>query len=207
MNETLRETRSLHGAASRDRCVPRCWTTTAAGVLVIALMLMGPLSTVEAAGVEAKVKSAYLYNLLRRTIWPDKAFQNEESPYRVAVLGQDNLEGLLEKIAQMKKVNKRAIKLERLNSLKDYRPEQPFHMLYVPGYLTPEQQQAVIDKTAGAPCLIVGESPGFAAAGATANFIDRDDGTIGIELNLAQAKKRSLEFDRQLLEVAQTVSE
>jgi len=179
-------------------------TGIAAAILTVAVLVVGPVSETMAAGVEAKVKSAYLYNLLRRTTWPDSTFENDESPYQVVVLGEDNLEGLLEKIAAKKKVNKRAIKLERIKSLKDYKP---CHMLYVPGYdLTPEQQQAIIDKTADMPCLVVGDSPGFAQAGATANFVDRDDGTIGLELNLARARKHHLKFDKQLIDVAQTVA-
>ncbi|MBN1591049.1 MAG: YfiR family protein [Pirellulales bacterium] len=150
------------------------------------------------------MKSAYLYNLLRRTTWPDSTFENEDSPYRVTVLGHDNLEGLLTKIAERKKVNKRSIKLEKISSMKDYRP---CHMLYVPGDLSQEQQEAVLKKTAGTPCLVVGDTLGFARAGAMANFVNRDDGTLGIELNLAQAKKRKLRFDPQLLDVAQVLSE
>jgi len=80
-------------------------------------------------------------------------------------------------------------------------------MLYVPGYVTPEEQQAVLKKTSRTPCLVVGDTPGFARAGATANFVDREDGTIGIELNLPQAKKRHLKFDQQLLEVAEILGD
>lgn len=158
----------------------------------------------EAASIEAKVKSAYLYNLLRRTSWPEAMFQNDESPYRVAVLGQDNLEGLLEVIAERKRVNKRPIELIRLQSIDDY---EPCHMLYVPGHRTSEQQKAIVAKAAGHACLVVGDSSGFAAAGATANFVHREDGTVGIELNLAEAKKHHLKFDEQLVAVSHVLDE
>jgi hypothetical protein len=161
-------------------------------------------STAAAVGVEAKVKSAYLYNFLRRTVWPDKTFETDESPYRIAILGEDNLEGLLEKIAEQKKVNKRPIVLQRLASIDQYKP---CHMLYVAGSITPEQRQAILKKTAGTSCLVVADSPGFAKAGGIADFVDREDGTIGIELNLGRAKKSRLKFDQELVEVAQTVSE
>jgi len=174
-------------------------------VLAAGLLLVCPVSLARAASVEAKVKSAYLYNLLRRTTWPDSMFEKDDSPYRVAVLGQDNLEGLLEKIAEKKKVNKRSIQLHRLKSLDDLR--EPYHMLYVPGeYLSPEQQQAILKKTANMPCLVVGDAPGFAEAGASANFYERDDGTMGIQLNRAEAAQHQLKFDQQLLEVAKIVS-
>jgi len=207
MDKPLRETRLHDQAALRGHCVPPCFRLAAALVATVLLALC-PISVTMGAGVEAKVKSAYLYNLLRRTTWPESMFKNDESPYRVVVLGRDNLEGLLEKIAQMKKVNKRSIKLERIKSMADYNPQEPCHMLYVPGYdLSPEQQKAILKKTAGTPCLVIGDAPGFAQAGATANFADREDGTIGIELNVARARRHGLKFDRQLVEVAQTVGE
>lgn len=204
MDNTAQGTALVDQASSRVMSTPRV-LRIAAVMLFAAAWVITPPSEAFAASVEAKVKSAYLYNLLRRTAWPDSTFENDESPYRIAVLGQDNLEGLLEKIAEMKKVNKRAIKLERLKSIDDYKP---CHMLYVPGYaLTTEQQRAIVEKTAGTPCLVVGDSPGFAQAGATANFVDREDGTIGLELNLAMAKKHRLSFDKQLLDVAQIAAQ
>ena len=204
MDNTPRETPLNNWAASRSACALNSGMSCVVILLVLVVFSACPVSTADAAGVEAKVKSAYLYNLLRRTTWPESTFKNEESPYLVTVLGQDNLEGLLDKIASKKKVNKRAIKLIRIKSIKDL---QPCHMLYVPNYLTPEQQQAILKKTAGTPCLVVGDSPGFARAGATANFVDREDGTVGIVLNVAQARKHHLKFDRQLLEVAEATSE
>ncbi|NLE38539.1 MAG: YfiR family protein [Pirellulaceae bacterium] len=194
-------------ASCPDRYVPECipvrgWRRA---TMVLAILFSVSLaSNAEGASVEARVKSAYLYNLLRRTSWPEKTFPNDESPYRVAVLGKDNLEGLLETIADKKRVNKRSIVLVRIESIDDY---EPCHMLYVPGYYTLEQQKAVIAKTSKYPCLVVGDSPGYAAAGATANFVLRDDGTIGIELNLAEAKKHDLRFDEQLLAVAHVLGQ
>jgi hypothetical protein len=207
MDDTPLETQLLDRAASRQRRVPDRVRMVVA-ILVVAAWILSPVASASAASVEAKVKSAYLYNLLRRTTWPDTMFKNDESPYRIIVLGRDNLDGLLEKIAQMKKVNKRSIKLERIKSLDEYNEREPCHMLYVPEYdLSPEKQQAILKKTAGTPCLVVGDSPGFARAGAMANFMDREDGTIGLELNLARAKKHRIKFDKQLIEVSQTVAE
>ena len=176
-----------------------CWI-----IIGMMLLMACPATPANAVGVEAKVKSAYLYNLLRRTSWPEGSFKTDDSPYIVGVLGDDNLEGLLEKIASRKKVNKRSIQLEKFKTIKDYKP---CHMLYVPGYRSPEQQKEILKATKGTHCLVVGDSPGFALAGATANFDYRDDGTIGMELNLAQAKKHKLKFDRQLIEVSQPVGE
>lgn len=207
MDDTARMTRLLNRAARRRRST-QVRMRTATAVLVAFAWILCAASTTWAATVEAKVKSAYLYNLLRRTTWPDSMFKNDESPYRVVVLGSDRLGGLLEKIAQMKKVNKRSIKLERIKSLNEYKDREPCHMLYVPEYeLSPEKQQAILKKTAGTPCLVIGDAPGFARAGAAANFIDREDGTIGLELNLERAKKHKIRFDKQLIEVAQTVAQ
>jgi hypothetical protein len=148
-----------------------------------------------AASAEAKVKTAYLYNILRYTTWPPEAFASDQAPYTVLILGEDKLEGLLDKVAESKQINKRSIVIKRITSLDQYAPCQ---LLYVCGTLTPENSKTILQKTAGTPVVVVGESAGFGTEGATVNFFADADGTTGYELNLKAADERKLAFESQL---------
>jgi len=186
----------------RTRRVPRLGTLVC-GVLVATFLTAFPASPVQAAGTEAKIKAAYLYNLLRRTTWPDSAFAGDDAPYTVAVLGKDSLEGLLDTVARKKKVNKRKISLKRLGSIAEY---TPCHMLYVPGSPDADTRKSVLEKTADTSCLVVGETDGFGKEGATINFFPKPDGTIGYELNEVAEAGHNLKFEDQIRKVGTKVT-
>ena len=71
--------------------------------------------------------------------------------------------------------------------------------------LTADQQKAVIAKTAGKPVFVVGETPGFAEHGGTANiFADAD--RIAIEINTDAVRRAQLRVDARLLSLAKRVT-
>lgn len=171
-------------------------------VLVSLAALAGTAPKAEAASQEAKVKTAYLYTFLRSVTWPGSAFADDDSPYVVTIVGTDKLEGLFDKVAEVKSVSKRKIVLERIDSIDAYKTS---HILYVVGELDETAKKAVLGKTARQPVLVVSESAGFAAEGATINFYIDADGALGFQINKAAADAAGVKLDDKILKVGDVV--
>ena len=58
----------------------------------------------------------------------------------------------------------------------------------------------------GKPVLVVGETPGFAERGGTANFV-ADNDRVSIEINVDSVRRARLRVDARLLSLAKRVGE
>ncbi len=172
-------------------------------LLLAVAVLAGLTDRVEAASQEAKVKTAYLYTFLSSATWPDSTFASDDAPYVVVIVGEDKLEGLIDKVAAKKKVNKRSIELKRVGSVAD---AGDCHLLYVVGELDEASRKAVLDKTDGTPTLVVGETANFASEGATVNFYIDADGKMGYQVNQATAGVHGLKLGDKILKVGDAVN-
>ena len=118
------------------------------------------------------------------------------------MLGADKLEGLLEQVAEKKKIKKRKIELKRWTSADQV---GPCHLLYVCGTIDAATQQAIISKLKDTSALIVAETAGFSQAGAMINFYLDNDGTIGFEVNETAAKGKSINIDSKMIKLGKKV--
>ncbi len=156
----------------------------------------------EGASQEAKVKTAYLYTFLRSVTWPASAFADDKAPYGVTIVGADKLEGLIDKVAAAKSVNKRKIVLERIDSIDSYKT---CHILYMVGELDEAARKAILEKTNGNPVLVVGETANFAAEGAAVNFYVDEKGAMGFQVNQGAAEAGGMKLDAKILKVGDAV--
>jgi len=145
---------------------------------------------------EYTVKAVFLYSFGRYTQWPPSAFADESEPFVIGVLGEDHFAGALDEIASKKTLQMRPIQIRRIASLEEYRG--PCHILFVSRSVTAEQRAVLVKELAGKPVLVIGETPGFAAQGATANFIIVGD-RIRFEINMENARSARLRMDAKLL--------
>lgn len=166
-------------------------------------VLAGMTGRVDAASQEAKVKTAYLYTFLSSVTWPDSSFASDDAPYVVVIVGEDKLEGLIDKVAAKKKVNKRSIELKRVGSVAE---AGDCHLLYVVGELDEGGRKAVLDKTNGTPTLVVGETANFASEGATVNFYIDADGKMGFQVNQGTAESHGLKLGDKIMKVGDAVN-
>jgi hypothetical protein len=95
-------------------------------------------------------------------------------------------------------VQERRIVVRRFATLKEL---EFCHILFVSGHVDRRDWAAVIEKLAGAPTLIVGESTGFTAQGGAFNFYVQDN-RVKIEANVQAAKARGLKISSKLLAIA-----
>ncbi len=149
-----------------------------------------------------RVKVAYLYNIARQVDWPANAFAQDKSPFVIAILGEDPL-GRHLKPLNAKQADGHKIEIRRFGSMSEYRP---VHILYVPSSNSAAIQTAAVQKTRGKPVLVVGESPGYAKAGATLNFfVDFSTNTLGFEINVDAAQRQNLRIPAAMLNLAKLV--
>ena len=176
-------------------------------VFLAMLLCLAPLPTPAQsqgrAGVtEHDLKVAYLYHFTRYFTWPDEAFDGADAPFVIGVLGSNWLDGALDEVARRKTAGGRKIVIRRFKSWDEF---SPCHILFLPGALEKEIQAQAVARTRRSSLLLVGETPGFAGRGATANFYADVDGTIGFEINVDAAAERKLRVDARLLKLARVV--
>ena len=151
---------------------------------------------------EHTVKAVFLYGFGRYVEWPKTVFATPTSPFVIGILGEDMFGGALDEIAKKKTIQNRTIVIKRFATLEDFK--EPCHILFVSRSLTPDEQAAVIAKTSGKPVFVVGESPGFAERGATADFFSDGD-RVAIEINVDAVRRAQLRVDARLLSLAKRV--
>jgi hypothetical protein len=149
---------------------------------------------------EYTVKAVFLYGFGRYVQWPAQTFASPTAPFVIGVLGEDRLVATLTAIAKKKTIQGRKIEIARFTSLDRLRP---CHILFVGDSLTAEQQADVIAKLAGKPVFVVGDMPGFADRGGTANFTT-DGEHVGFDINVAAATRSQLQVNSRLLSLAKT---
>jgi len=151
---------------------------------------------------EYAVKAAYLYNFGRYVQWPAQAFQGNESPLVIGVLGSDRFGGLLDEMGK-KTIEGHPISVRRFASMADYKP---CHILFVAASATAEDKSEAIKVTQRASVLVVGEEAGFAEQGGVINFLVADN-KVHFEINREAAKREQLKISSKLLGLAHIVGE
>lgn len=155
------------------------------------------------ASLEYRVKLAFLYNYTRYFKWPKQAFANDQSPVIIGVYGPDPFGGDLDALEGRTAVGGRRIVIKRVARVPN---AVDTHILFFSAAVPSPQVEALLQgQLASSPTLIVCESPGMAVAGAPVNFYLDHNGTVGFELNLDAIKRRGLQADAQLLNVATVV--
>jgi hypothetical protein len=149
------------------------------------------------------VKAVFLYNFGRYVEWPNGSFADASAPFVIGIVGEDAFGGALQEIAARKTIQGRPIVVRRFASPEDY--NQTCHILFVSRSLASSQQAALIRMTQRRGVLVVGETPGFAEQGGTANFFVEED-RIRFEINVDTARRAQLRLDAKLLSLGKPVS-
>lgn len=187
---------------SRTKAITRLANTGAALAVAFALLATNPAPAYAGSPI-AKVKTAYLYKFLRGVTWPDSAFASGDDPVVVVIVGQDELEGLFDKVAAKKKIGDRTISLVRVGSVAEAPKCQ---VLYLAGAASPEEREAALGVAKSGGVLLIGEASGFADEGAVLNFYQDADGTTGFELNQAAATAAGLQVEDKIATVARLIT-
>jgi hypothetical protein len=197
----------LSPAAEADRArSSRVRRRFAAGALAVAaLTLMGLACAGEpggqgAAGLERKVKAAFLYKFLGYTEFPASAFVDPAAPVTIGVVGADELAAELSRIVNGRSIQTRSI------AVKVFREgEAPtgVHLLFVGGSDS-ARVRSVLKSAEPAPMLLVSEAENGLQQGSIINFKIVDE-RVRFDVSLEAADKHSIKLSSRLLTVANQV--
>ena len=151
---------------------------------------------------EYEIKAAFLYKFAQFTEWPEEAFDDEKSPFVIAVLGKDPFGEVLDKVVRNKRIGKRAIVVRRYKELEKL---GTCHILFVPA-AEARRMERLNKALHGKPILSVGESKGFASQGGMINFYIASK-KVRFEINPAAARRADLRISAKLLKVARIVKD
>jgi hypothetical protein len=146
---------------------------------------------------EQLVKAAFIYNFTQFVDWPPEAFDKDDSPLIVAMIGDDSLAGALDKAMENKTAGTRPIVVKHFATLDDL---GPCHLLFVPSSQD-SNLAALFDKIKGKPILTVGESDAFMPAGGTMHLF-LEDGKMRFEVNSDAFDANKLHPSAKLMSLA-----
>lgn len=147
-----------------------------------------------------QVQAAMLYKFLAYIDWPPTAFADAQSPYRIAVLGDADIEDELRKITAERTVNSRPIEVYRVSRLD--RIAEP-HLVFV-GRRAERHLPRLARLARKKSFLIVTENEAELKDGSAIN-LRLIDGRIGFDVSLPGAERSNIKLSSRLLSVASSV--
>lgn len=174
------------------------------GVAALLLSLQWPILAVSqdlAAENPNKVKAAFLRNFAHYVTWPEKAFADARSPWRICVLGVDPFNDVLDKTLAGRTEQGRLFEIHRAETLGGLPACQ---IVYI-AYDAPAKRRAALGELKGKPVLTVGDAPEFLREGGIIRLVAGE--RVQMSVNLDQARAVSLNVQTRMLEVSAEVLE
>lgn len=147
-----------------------------------------------------KVKAALLLNFIKYANFPKDAFPTDKSPIEVLVVGEDPFGSILAKTFAKKKLHGRTIVIKRSATV----PKTMDAHLVFAGGLKDKERTALIKLSKKRPCLLIGDTPGFAAAGGFINLYLLK-GKVKFEVNVERQGDTKIKLKAELLKLARIV--
>ena len=148
--------------------------------------------------ISYSIKAAYIFNFAKFMKWPGGTFSQENQPFFIAIVGDDDCMSCFEALAN-KKIQGHPITLTQYTTVQDI-PPTSCHILFVTGqYLSQKSRNWL--KGLSKPILSIGESPAFLNADGMITFISHGD-TIRFIINHQKIKNNHLTISSRLLKLA-----
>lgn len=177
--------------------MPRKGMMCAAAIAVAVVMAAAAAPARGAPSREYQLKAAFLYNFVQFVEWPAAAFENEQSPYVIAVVGENPFDGAIEAAVNGKTINGRSLVVRYFPNVADL---GPCHLLFVARSENGRLAE-LMEKLGGSAVLTVGESEQFPWAGGCIRFLNEDN-KIRFEVNLEAAERARIRISAKLLKLA-----
>lgn len=147
------------------------------------------------------VEAAFLRNFARYVTWPAHVFAEDNSPWRICILGRDPFGEELDKTFKGRTEQGRTFEIFRADTL----DELPQCQIVFVAYKDAARRRAAITGLKNLPVLTVADAPRFLQEGGIIRFQVSDH--VAIDINLDQARSVSLKIQTKMLEVAHEVLE
>jgi hypothetical protein len=179
-------------------------------LMVVGLLLWGwyapmagqalAVESAYAASVEHEVKAAFIHNFTKFIDWPPEAFEDENSPFRVGILGTGPIDKPLMKL-NGKKVNSRSLEVSRVSNLNQV---SQYHVIFVNSSEN-GRMRSILLALKGTGILTIGDTSDFAERCGVINFY-LQSGKVRFEINIEASQQENLKISSKLLRLARIVN-
>jgi hypothetical protein len=167
--------------------------------LFLCLLLAAP-ELARAESREYQIKAAFLVNFLQFVTWPANAFDRDDAPFRIGVIGQDPFGAVLDETVQGENFNGHRIVVQRRKRVEECRDCQ---MIFV-SQSEEKRVPVILAKLDSGPVLTVSETRDFARRGGIINFYIAAN-KVRFEINPVVARRDNLKISSQLLSLGKIV--
>lgn len=147
------------------------------------------------------VEAAFIRNFTHYVTWPDNAFSDEQTPWKICVLGQDPFGDVLERTFEGRIEQGRPYSILRADDPAELDRCQIVYVAYQAG----SWRRAALERLKQQPVLTVSNAPSFLQEGGMIRFEVND--FVQLSVNLDSARQASLAIQTKVLEVAKAVIE
>jgi hypothetical protein len=175
---------------------------TERAVIVVLLSVLSPTrSAVAQSATGDQVKAAYLFNFAKFIEWPAEGFDKADAAMNFCTLGRSPVVDELDSSVRGKSISGHIVTVKHLHGPEEIKG---CHLVFLAASAGKQGRKLVL-AAKGSPILLVAESPGFARAGGTIDFIMEDSRLI-FEVNITAAENAHLKISSKLLALARIVS-
>lgn len=150
---------------------------------------------------EYEVKAAFLFNFSKFIEWPSAAFENNQSPVIIGLVGENSMEEILTTLVKGEKVKNRAISIRRFSANDDL---TPCHLLFV-SRSEGNRTKAILDRLKKRCILTIGEMDDFLKLGGMISFVIVQE-NVRFDINQKALEQAGLKASSRLLAVARSVN-
>ena len=166
--------------------------------LMLSLCAASAVQSAVGTPSEYEVKAAFLLNFTKFVGWPADAFEDEDAPISICILGADPFGRTLDQMLEGEIVNDRKLAVRRISEAP--RPGT-CQVLFVS---QADSDLYKILKQTGPGVLTVGEGSAFMEAGGMIGFV-MENHRVRFDINRTAASALRLQLSSQLLNVARSV--
>lgn len=150
---------------------------------------------------EYKVKAVFLFNFTQFVDWPADAFQNDDDPFVIGILGDDPFGSYLDETVKGETFSKHPLVVKRYN-----KPEEVggSHILFI-AETDNEKLKKIFKKINPGYMLTVGDARGFAKLGGAVEF-KKEGNRVRLKINPDSASSVGLNVSSKLLRLADIVT-
>lgn len=163
-------------------------------LLALCALLPHSLAEVPAAG-ERQIKAAFLYKFPAYIEWPESSFAAPEAPFRIGLVGDEELANELARLVTGRTINGRSVVVHKRAD-----HGEKLHMLFV-GAAADARLPDLLQQHQGQALLTVTESPDALGHGSMINFVVID-GRLRFEIAPRTASGAGISISSRLLAVA-----
>jgi len=156
---------------------------------VVTLCLLAISFVSNSQHLDPKYESLFIYNFTKYFEWPSSA----SGDFVINILGEGDVVKELQKMASIKKIGDRSIKIVTCNDLSEIKS---CHILFVT-YKKSSDINDVLVKIKEYETLVITEKPGLGKLGAGVNFVNRG-GKLKFELNKTACTSKGIKVSRKL---------